>query len=159
MCLLDMTYVCEPKEAISSMFFQYGAWEPNINCSALNTNVWTLILWQNGIEAASNQQYLSDEIRILCLQSVIILAHLLSLIISKTKKLGSVFFITIKGHLCCANIVTQSEILPSSPVSSLPVSSEPTLCSWIKCNVWASKIQEVWYSLNVGHSVVLYVYN
>jgi len=95
-CLLDATYVCEPKEAVSSMFFKYGTWEPNINCSALNTNVWGLTWWQNGVEAGSNQQYLSHEIRILYIHIVIILAHLVLLIISKTKKLGSVFLITIK---------------------------------------------------------------
>jgi hypothetical protein len=81
MCLLDATYACEPKEAISSMFFKCRTWEPNINCSALNTNVWTLTWWQNGIEAGSNQQYLSDGIRILCIHNIIILAHLLLLII------------------------------------------------------------------------------
>ena len=99
MFLLDAIHVCEQKGAISIMFCKYGTREPNVNCSALNSNVWTLTWWQNGIEARSNQQCLSDEIRILCIHNVIIVAHLLLLIISKTKKLGSVFLLQKKIKL------------------------------------------------------------
>ena len=34
--LLDVTCICEPKESISSTFFEYREWKPTVDCSMLN---------------------------------------------------------------------------------------------------------------------------
>jgi hypothetical protein len=39
---LNVTFVCKPRADISSTFFKYGEWKPNISCNILNKNALSL---------------------------------------------------------------------------------------------------------------------